>query len=264
MIVVKVGGEVLARNLDGIVESVGRRADRGIVLVHGGGIIVTELCKRMGVEPKFVTSPEGLRSRYTDRDEIEVYVMAMAGKINKRIVSGLLSRGVKSVGISGVDGPTAIAERKERIVIVDERGRKRVIDGGYTGRIVEIRTELIDLLLSNGFTVVIAPVAVDVKGNLLNVDADQMAFKLSSAVRADKLVMLTDVPGVLINNCVIERIRVHEVNEMTKRVGFGMNRKLMSAANAIEQGVKEVIISSGLVEDPLAHALAGGGTIISP
>ncbi|MGC9021355.1 MAG: [LysW]-aminoadipate/[LysW]-glutamate kinase [Candidatus Methanodesulfokora sp.] len=263
MIVVKVGGEVLARNIDGIVDSVGRRAGEGIVLVHGGGNIVTELCKKMGIEPKFVISPEGLRSRYTDSDEMEVYVMAMAGKINKRVVSSLLSRGVKSVGISGVDGPTAIAERKERIIIVDERGRKRAIDGGYTGRIVEVRTELIDLLLNSGFTVVMAPIAVDKSGNMLNVDADQMAFKLSSAMRADKLVMLTDVPGVLIENNVVRRIRTCEMDELIKKVGFGMNRKLMSAANAIEQGVKEVIISSGLVKDPLANALAGGGTIIS-
>lgn len=264
MIVVKVGGEVLARNIDGIVESIGRRAEEGIIMVHGGGNIVTEICRRMGIEPKFVVSPEGVRSRYTDRDEIEVYIMAMAGKINKRVVSGLISRGVKSVGISGADGPTAIAERKEKIVVVDERGRKRAIDGGYTGRIVKIRTELIDLLLNKGFTVVMAPIAVDERGDLLNVDADQMAFKLSSAVRADKLVMLTDVPGVLVDNNVVRRIRSHEVNEVIKRVGFGMNRKLMSAANAIEQGVKEVIISSGLVEDPLSNALAGGGTVISP
>ena len=263
MIVVKVGGEVLARNLNEIVESVGKRSHEGIVLVHGGGNIVTELCKRMGIETKFVTSPEGVRSRYTSRDEIEVYVMVMAGKINKRVVSQLSSRGIKSIGISGADGPTAIAERKDKIVIVDERGRKRVIDGGYTGRIVEIRKELINLLLDNGFTVVVAPIAVNEKGELLNVDADQMAFKLSSAIGAEKLVMLTDVPGVIIDNHVVKRIRACEASELTKKVGFGMNRKLMSAINAIDQGVGEVIISSGLVKDPLSCALAGDGTTIS-
>jgi len=264
MIVVKVGGNVIARNLSKVVESISRRAREGsLVVVHGGGSIVTDFCRRVGVEPKFVTSPDGVRSRYTDRDELEVYVMVMAGKINKEIVSGMVLRGVKSIGITGADGPTLIAERKKRIVVIDERGRKRVIEGGYTGRIVEVRADFINLLLGNGFTVVIAPIAIDNEGNLLNVDADQVAFKLSSALKVDKLIILTDVPGLLIDGNVVRSLNVSEVSSVISKVGTGMNRKLIEAVNAIESGVKEVVISSGLVDDPLTHALEGYGTVIT-
>ncbi|MEM2376843.1 MAG: [LysW]-aminoadipate/[LysW]-glutamate kinase, partial [Sulfolobales archaeon] len=136
MYVVKVGGKVLDSNLVNVVASISRVASQNpLVVVHGGGNVVTKFCERLGVEPKFVTSPEGIRSRYTDKDELEVYVMVMAGKLNKEIVSGLVVRGVKAVGLTGADGPALLAERKKRIIIIDERGRKRVIDGGYTGKV---------------------------------------------------------------------------------------------------------------------------------
>ncbi|MEM0362034.1 MAG: [LysW]-aminoadipate/[LysW]-glutamate kinase [Sulfolobales archaeon] len=266
MYVVKVGGKVLEKNLLGVVESVSREASKTpMVLVHGGGNVVTEYCRRLGIEPKFVTSPEGIRSRYTDRDELEVYVMVMAGKLNKGIVASLISKGVKAVGITGADGPTLIAERKKRIVIIDERGRKRVIDGGYTGRVVSVNSNLLRTFLGSGYTVVVAPIAVDVDGNMLNVDADQVAFNISSTLKVDKLVILTDVPGVLINGEVLKRIKADEVEEMVSKgmVGAGMNRKLIEAANSVRSGVGEVVIASGLVEDPLGEVLKGSGTVVS-
>jgi len=265
MYVIKVGGKVIDKNLPGVIESVSKEAKNGpLIFIHGGGNVVTEYCKRIGIEPRFVVSPEGIRSRYTDRDELEVYVMVMAGKINKEIVSGLVLRGVKSVGISGADGPTLIAERKKRIIVVDERGRKRAIDGGFTGRIVSVDTRLIDSLLGSGYTIVMAPIAIDGEGNMLNVDADQVAFKVASSLRADKLVILTDVPGVMINNEVIRTINASEVGEIVPKVGAGMNRKLLEASNALMSGVKEVVIASGLTEDPVRDALNGKGTVLRP
>ncbi len=263
MYVVKVGGKVVDKNLSNVIESVSKFARTvPLVFIHGGGNVVTEFCRRVGVEPKFVTSPEGIRSRYTDRDELEVYVMVMAGKLNKEIVSSLISKGVRCVGISGADGPTLIAERKKRIVVVDERGRRRVIDGGFTGKVVEVRVELLKTLLSLGYTVVIAPIAIDNEGTMLNVDADQVAFKVASTLKADKLVVLTDVPGVIIDGMVMKEIKVSEVESIVSRVGAGMNRKLIEASNAVVSGVGEVIISSGLVEDPLNNALNGNGTVV--
>jgi malate dehydrogenase (oxaloacetate-decarboxylating) len=151
-----------------------------VIVVHGGGDEVTEMCKKLGIEPKFVISPEGIRSRYTDRDELEVYVMVMAGKINKLIVTKLNMLGVKAVGISGADGPTLIAERKKRIVIVDERGRKRVIGGGCTGRITYVEVRLLQILLDSGYIVVVAPIAINLsEGTMLNVDGDQVAYAIA-------------------------------------------------------------------------------------
>lgn len=263
VIVVKVGGRVLEKNIDGIVRSVAKAAteDR-IIFVHGGGDIVTEMCKKLGIEPKFVVSPEGIRSRYTDEKELEVYVMVMAGKLNKTMVSKLIALNVKSIGISGADGPTLIAERKKRIVVVDEKGKKRVIDGGYTGKIIKVDTNLIQKLLDNNYVVVVAPIAIDNEGTLLNVDGDQAAYAIASAFKAKALIVLTDVEGVIINNSVVREIKTSDIDSILENVGVGMNRKILLAKKAIEEGVEKIIISSGLVEDSVFHALRGAGTTI--
>ena len=259
---VKVGGRALEKNIDAIVKDVAEISKRErVVFVHGGGDAVTEMCKRLGIEPKFVVSPEGIRSRYTDEKELEVYVMVMAGKINKTIVSKLIAQGANAIGITGADGPTLIAERKKRIIIVDERGRKRVIDGGYTGKIVKAETKLIQMLLDNNFVVVVAPIAIDNEGTLLNVDGDQAAYAIAAALKASNLVILTDVDGVIINNEVVKEIKSSEVEKILKSVGPGMNRKVMLAGKAVEEGVERVIIASGVIENPVTKALSGRGTV---
>ncbi|MCS7111325.1 MAG: [LysW]-aminoadipate/[LysW]-glutamate kinase [Ignisphaera sp.] len=262
-IIVKVGGRVLNNNIDSIVEdAVNLSKDRNVVLVHGGGDIVSEFCKKLGVEPKFVISPEGIRSRYTDERELEVYVMVMAGRINKSIVSKFKSLGCRAVGITGADGPTLLAERKKRIVVVDERGRKRVIDGGYTGRIISVNTELINILLEKKYVVIIAPIAVDDEGVLLNVDGDQAAYAIASALKVESLVILTDVDGVIIDNNIVREIRTSEISEIVKRIGPGMNRKVLMAEKALENGVGRIVIASGNISSPITNALRGGGTSI--
>lgn len=263
VVIVKVGGRALSKNIDGIVKDIAKVSrQEDVVFVHGGGDEVTNMCKRLGIEPKFVVSPEGIRSRYTDENELEVYVMVMAGKINKWIVSRLVSLNVKSVGISGADGPTLIAERKKKIVVVDDRGRKRVIDGGYTGKIVKVEVNLLQKLISEKYVVVVAPLAVDTEGTLLNVDGDQAAYAIATALKADSLIILTDVEGVIVDGNLVKRIRTSEVEELLKIIGFGMNRKIMLAKRAVEEGVNRVIISSGLIENPITSALNGMGTVV--
>ncbi len=262
-IIVKIGGRVLNRNIDSIIKDIAELSkNRKVVLVHGGGDIVSEFCKRLGVEPRFVVSPEGIRSRYTDERELEVYVMVMAGKINKLIVSKFRSLGCRAVGITGADGPTLLAERKKRIVIIDERGRKRVIDGGYTGRIVSIDTELINTLLERGYIVVVSPIAIDSEGTLLNVDGDQVAYTIASALKVESLVILTDVDGVIIDNNIVKEIKTSEINKIIEKVGAGMNRKILMAEKALENGVGKIVIASGNIDNPVTNALRGGGTSI--
>ncbi len=263
VLVVKVGGRALMRNLRGVLKDlaeISRMCD--IVLVHGGGDLVTEYSRRLGIEPKFVVSPSGIRSRYTSREELDVYVMVMAGKLNKEIVSTLKSFGVSAVGVSGADGDLLLAERKKRIIILDERGRKRVINGGFTGRVTSVNTDVIETLLKMGYVIVVAPVAVADDGTLLNVDGDQAACAIARAVRADELIFLTDVGGVLVNGEVVKEIKVRSIDELVKEVGFGMNRKLLMIKEVVESGVKKVVISSGLIDRPVMHALSGGGTVV--
>ncbi|QKR00035.1 [LysW]-aminoadipate/[LysW]-glutamate kinase [Metallosphaera tengchongensis] len=262
MIVVKIGGRVIKNAFDQLIESI-LRFNGKLVLVHGGGDIVTEYTKRMGIEPMFVTSPEGIRSRYTSREELDIYVMVM-GLINKNIVTRLTSKGKRTVGITGVDGGFITANRKKRIIIMDERGKKRIIDGGYTGKISQADPEILNHLLSLFEAVVISPIALDnEEGVPLNVDGDQMAFAVAKAARAEALLLLSDVDGVLLNGKVIDRLNREEARDLATKIGPGMNRKVLMASESIEAGVKRVIIGSGLIQDSINQALNGRGTVIS-
>jgi len=263
VIVVKAGGRALDKNIDGIIgDLINISKQERVIFVHGGGDAATDMCKRLGIEPKFVVSPEGIRSRYTDERELEVYVMVMAGKINKAIVSKLIALGSKAIGITGADGPTLIAERKKRIVVVDERGRKRVIDGGYTGRIINVDITLIKSLIESGYIVVVAPIAIDSEGTLLNVDGDQTAYAIATALKAQDLVILTDVEGVIIDNKIIKEIRSSEIERIIDKIGTGMNRKVMLAGKAVNEGVNRAIIASGIIQNPILNALSGNGTVV--
>ncbi len=266
MIVVKTGGRALEQNFDNIIRSLAEGFSKGLklIFVHGGGDVVSRYERAMGIEPKFVISPQGIRSRYTDERELEVYVMVMAGKLNKEIVTRLQLHGAKAIGISGADGGLLKAERKKRIVIVDERGRRRAIPGGYTGRIREVNTELIEKLLEEGYLVVVSPIALGLEHELLNVDADQAAAKIAEALKAEKLLILTDVEGVRIDDEVLRELKADEIENLKLKIGVGMNRKVLMCSEAVKQGVGEAIIASGLGENPLAALQENRGTRIKP
>ncbi|MEM2895961.1 MAG: [LysW]-aminoadipate/[LysW]-glutamate kinase [Candidatus Bathyarchaeia archaeon] len=267
MLVLKIGGSTLAEGISPDffkdLKEVHKMANR-IVLVHGGGKEVTEIANKLGKEQKFIVSPEGFRSRYTDKETAEVYTMVMAGKINKFLVSTLLSHGMIAIGLSGLDGELAKAERKKRLVIIDERGRKRIIDGGYTGRITKINDDLLYMLLEKGYLPVVAPVAISEEYEPLNVDGDRMAAYIAGSIKADKLIFFTNVKGLILNGKKIDRLSVEEAKEMLPKIGHGMITKVYAAMEAIEMGVKETIITTGLEPFPISSSLEGKlGTVIS-
>ncbi len=266
LIVLKAGGSLLERGLSQELASDIQKVSvlNKIVLVHGGGIEVTEMAKKLGKEQRFIISPDGFRSRYTDQETVEIYTMVMAGKLSKQLVRMLASKGVRAVGLSGLDGSLLRAERKKRLVIINERGRKMAIDGGYTGRIVGVNTELLRLLIDSKYVPVISPVAIGDEYESLNVDGDRTAANVAAALRADLLVLLTDVEGLLIDGKRIPKITVGQAKEMIPRIGPGMITKLQAAIDAIEQGVGEVVITSGGVQNAVSSALAHqNGTVIS-
>jgi acetylglutamate/LysW-gamma-L-alpha-aminoadipate kinase len=235
-----------------------------IVLVHGGGVEVTEIAAKLGKEQKFIVSPEGFRSRYTDKETIEIYTMVMAGKINKQIVLALQSQGVPAVGLSGLDGLLLKAERKQKLISVDERGRKKAIDGGYTGKINEVNAGLIQLLLDKGFVPIVTPIAVGQEFEPLNVDGDRTAAFIAGALKADRLILLTDVAGLVLKGNPIPKISATEVREVISSIGQGMSTKVHAALEALNQGVGEVVITSGLGKLPVSTALKHEcGTVIS-
>jgi len=266
LLVIKMGGSILKEGASGdlVSDLKGLLSDNKAVLVHGGGVEVTEIAKKLGKEQQFIVSPEGFRSRYTDKETIEIYTMVMAGKINKQIVLALQSQGISAVGLSGLDASILKAERKKRLIVVDERGRKRVIDGGYTGKINEVNADLLHLLLDKGYVPIVTPIAESEEHEPLNVDGDRTAAVIAGALKADRLILLTDVQGLMLKGERIPKIGASEVKEVLSSVGAGMSTKVHAALEALNQGVGEVLITSGVGAAPISSALTHEtGTVIT-
>ena len=151
MITIKIGGSVVDNLHPSTIDDIKKIVEQeGVILVHGGGKEVTKITEQLGKEPKFVVSPSGIKSRYTDKETSEIFTMVMSGKINKAIVQMLQKNGINALGLSGMDGKTIQADRKKKLIIMNEKGRKQIIDGGYTGKITTVNSELIKTVLTNG------------------------------------------------------------------------------------------------------------------
>jgi acetylglutamate/LysW-gamma-L-alpha-aminoadipate kinase len=159
MIVIKIGGSIVDGLHSSTISDLKNilKQDK-VVRVPGGGKDVTIIGNKLGKEQKFIVSPGGVKSRYTDKETAEIYTMVMSGKINKTIVRLLLSNGISAAGISGIDGSTIEALRKKKLLVVNDKGRKMIIDGGYTGKINKINTLLIRNLIEGNFVPVVSPI----------------------------------------------------------------------------------------------------------
>ena len=152
MIVIKIGGSIVNDLHSSAIKDIHNiLSNEKLLLVHGGGKEVTSIATKLGKEQRFIVSPGGIRSRYTDKETAEIYTMVMSGKINKTIVKMFLQHGIRAVGISGVDGGLLRASRKKKLVILNDKGRKMTIEGGFTGKINTVDASLLDALAGNGF-----------------------------------------------------------------------------------------------------------------
>ena len=257
LIVIKIGGGLLKNGLpENLVKDLqSLKGKYNFIIVHGGGDKVTELSTRLGHPPRFVVSPNGFRSRYTEKEESKIYTMVLAGLINKQIVSELESHGIPAVGMSGVDLHLIRASRKKQLIVLNEKGRKKLIEGGYTGKIDEINPRLLRLFLDNDITPVVAPVALGLDHELLNVDGDRVAASIASELQADTLLLLTDVKGVYLDDHLVSVLNVTEARKLMKDIGSGMITKVHAAIEAIENGIEEVIIASGTSDFPIKWSL---------
>ncbi len=223
------------------------------------------LSERLGKPPRFVTSISGVESRYTDRETLEIFEMAYVGKVNKTIVEMLQRLGVNAVGLSGIDGRLLEGPRKDAIKIV-ENGKRKVLRDDYTGKVEKVNTDLIRLLLGAGYTPVITPPAISYESESINVDGDRAAAVIASALKAEKLVILSNVPGLLrdVNDpgSLVESIRKDQIECYGGYAQGRMKKKVMGAGEAMDQGVKEVVIGDSRVSAPISSALAGKGTVI--
>jgi len=230
------------------------------VVVHGGGPQIDDLLRRVGKEGQFI---QGMR--VTDRETMDVVEMVLGGQVNKEIVSLINQHGGKAVGLTGKDGNLI---RAKKMMMPDKDKPGDLIDIGQVGEITAIDPSLIALLDSGAFIPVIAPIGVGEAGETYNINADLVAGKIAEILKAEKLVMLTNTPGVLDENGkLLTGITPRDIDAMVSdgTLSGGMLPKISSALDAARNGVKSVHIIDGRVEHALLLEILtdqGVGTLI--
>ncbi|WP_456832396.1 [LysW]-aminoadipate kinase [Deinococcus sp. UYEF24] len=266
-IIVKVGGSA-GIDYDAVCADIAAlwKAGQKLVLVHGGSGETNRIAEALGHPPKFVTSPSGYTSRFTDRETLEIFEMVYCGKINKGIVERLQKLGVNAVGLSGLDGRIFEGRHKDSVRSV-ENGKTKVLRGDHTGTVEQVNVGLIDLLLGAGYLPVLTPPAASYEGVAINVDGDRAAAALAVAMKADALLLLSNVPGLLRNfpdeSSLIASIPAADVESYLEFAQDRMKKKVLGAAEAVAGGVKRVIFGDARAGEPVSAALAGAGTVVS-
>jgi [amino group carrier protein]-L-2-aminoadipate 6-kinase len=267
MIVIKIGGGE-GVDSESVCVDVAELIKHGeqVVLVHGGSHETNQISEKLGHPPRFVTSISGHSSRFTDRETLEIFVMVTAGKINKLLVERLQQLGVNAVGLSGIDGRLLEGRRKPSLRVIED-GKRKIIHGEYSGVIEKVNAGLLTTLMGAGFVPVIAPQAISYESEALNVDGDRAAAAIAAALDAETLVILTNVPGLLrdVNDeeSLIKEIPQARAEEYLDRYAEGrMKRKVLGATEALQEGVGQVILADGRLEQPVLSALEGRGTVI--
>ena len=206
-----------------------------IIVVHGGGNEITTLAEKLNIPSQFV---EG--RRVTDEQMLDIVKMVLAGKINKEIVCNLNRQNVNAIGISGQDG-NLLKCRKYYL----ENGQ----DIGWVGEIIHVNTDILTRMLNDGIIPVIAPIGYDDEGNSYNINADSAAGSIAAALQTEKLIFISDVPGVLRGEELISSMAEEEANAMiaSGEISKGMIPKVTSAFDTLHQGVKKVHIVDGRV-----------------
>ncbi|MEW6221986.1 MAG: acetylglutamate kinase [Candidatus Hadarchaeota archaeon] len=269
VIIIKIGGSIMGEEklLDSLLQDVVLLNLFGMktVLVHGGGPEISEEMKKMGVKPKFI---EGLR--VTDEQTMEILHEQLAGKINKQVVLGINHHGGKAFGISGMDG-SLIRARKLLYKTTTSKGKEVEIDLGLVGEVERIDPSIINNLVKAGCIPVIAPIGIDMEGHSLNINADTVAAEIAVAMHAKKLVLITDVLGVMRDpndeKTLISVMTTGEAQKLIQEgvIKKGMIPKIEACLRAVQSGVDRAHILKGTAPHVLLLELlteSGVGTMI--
>jgi acetylglutamate kinase len=266
-VVVKYGGHAMGE------EDLARAFARDIVLleqaainpvvVHGGGPQIQSMLKRLGIKSEFAA---GLR--ITDAASVEVVEMVLAGSINKQIVGYINEAGGKALGLSGKDANLVIARKVRRKVVDPNSHIEKIVDLGLVGEPETVNASVIEQLIGRDMILVLAPVATSAHGGTLNVNADTFAGAIAGALKAKRLLLLTDVPGVLDGSKnLVKELSVDAARRLIAdgTISGGMIPKVETAIDALEQGVEGVVILDGKVPHAVLLELLtdhGAGTLI--
>ena len=268
IVVVKYGGHAMGD------ESVAREFARDMVLleqsgvnpvvVHGGGPQIGAMLKKLGIKSEFAA---GLC--ITDKATVEIVEMVLAGSINKQIVGFINNEGGRAIGLCGKDGNMVIAEKVTRSIMDPDSQIERIVDLGFVGEPARVDTTVLDQVLGRELIPVLAPVAQGLDGETYNVNADTFAGAIAGALKAKRLLFLTDVPGVLDKNKqLIKELSVGQIRDLIAdgTITGGMIPKVETCIYALEQGVEGVVILDGKTPHAVLVELltdGGAGTLIT-
>jgi acetylglutamate kinase len=233
------------------------------VVVHGGGPQIGAMLKRLEIKSSFV---DGLR--VTDQAAIDVVEMVLTGTINKQLVSAINYAGGRAVGVSGKDGQLIIARKLIRTKRDPKTGKIETVDLGFVGEPEKVNIEVLQSIVRSDMIAVIAPIGIGEKGETYNINADTVAGAVAGALDADRLLLLTDVPGVMDRNGnLIERLTTTEARALIAdgTISGGMIPKVETCIDAVERGVKAAVILDGRIQHVLLIELFtehGAGTMI--
>ncbi len=257
-IVVKYGGNAMTSEAlkEQVMEDIVLLSMVGIrvVLVHGGGPELSGLMQRLGKKPEFI---DGLR--VTDKETIDMAQMVLAGKINKSLVNLLQMKGGQAIGLSGMDG---------RLIEAKIRDPKY----GYVGDVTKINGDVITTLLDSGYIPVISTLGCDTEGNTYNINGDTGAGKIASAIGAERLIMMTDIEGIMRNredpDSLISSLTIEEAEQLTQEgvISGGMIPKVRCCTDALNEGVKAAVIIDGRVPHAVLMEILtdeGAGTLFT-
>jgi len=265
--VVKYGGNAM---VDGVTEDFAQdivlMKQTGIepVVVHGGGPQIGDMLKRLSIPSSFV---DGLR--VTDEAAIDVVEMVLTGSINKHIVSGINAAGGRAVGISGKDGNLILARKLERMKLDPATLENKPLDLGFVGEPDIVNPEVLRNIMKSDLIPVIAPIGIGPKGETFNINADTVSGAVAAAMQAERLILLTDVEGVLDQDRkLIPNLSVAEAEALIKdgTIRGGMIPKIETAIEAVKSGVKAAVILDGRIPHVLLLELFtehGAGTLIT-
>ena len=266
-VLVKYGGNAMGE--DGVAEHFAqdivlmRQTGIDPVVVHGGGPQIGAMLKKLEIKSSFV---DGLR--VTDQAAIDVVEMVLTGTVNKQIVSAINNAGGKAVGVSGKDGHMIVAKKLLKTRRNPDTGKEETVDLGFVGEPETINTEVLQAIVRADMVAVIAPVGVGKHGETYNINADTVAGAVAGALKADRMLLLTDVPGVMDRNGnLIERLTTTEARALIKdgTISGGMIPKVETCIDAVERGVSAAVILDGRVQHVLLIELFtehGAGTMI--
>ncbi len=266
-VVVKYGGHAMgeAGVPDDFAQSIVLMKQTGIdpVVVHGGGPQIGAMLERLQIKSQFV---DGLR--VTDRNAIDVVEMVLTGSINKQIVSGINSAGGRAVGLSGKDGNLIVARKLSKSRRDPGTNVERIVDLGFVGEPDEINPEVLETIMASDLIPVVAPIGVGKNGETYNINADTVAGAIAGALNADRLLFLTDVPGVMDKDgAVIPQLTVAQAQGLIRdgTISGGMIPKVQTCIDALEAGVEAVVILDGRIPHVLLIELFtehGAGTLL--